>query len=103
MGTPVSPWRTRIFRELARPLADVLGARTAKDLAQLRLATVGDLLRHLPRRYLSGTELTDLSTLLSHFGVTSGAAYEDGDLNGDGAVNLTDLSTLLAVFGTACG
>ena len=63
MGTPVSPWRTRIFRELARPLADVLGARTAKDLAQLRLATVGDLLRHLPRRYLSGTELTDLSTL----------------------------------------
>ncbi|MFN0135589.1 MAG: dockerin type I domain-containing protein [Phycisphaerae bacterium] len=46
--------------------------------------------------------LTDLSTLLSSFGVTSGAAYEDGDLNGDGAVNLTDLSTLLAAFGTAC-
>ena len=25
--------------------------------------TVGDLLRHLPRRYLSGAELTDLSTI----------------------------------------
>ncbi|MFN0136705.1 MAG: dockerin type I domain-containing protein [Phycisphaerae bacterium] len=46
--------------------------------------------------------LTDLSILLSNFGVGSGAAAATGDINGDGAVNLTDLSQLLAVFGTNC-
>ena len=56
-------WQTQAFRELYTPVADVLGARTAKDLEKLRIRTVGDLLRHLPRRYLSGTELTDLATL----------------------------------------
>ena len=56
-------WHTQSFRELSAPVADVLGARTAKDLEKLRIHTVGDLLRHLPRRYLSGTELTDLATL----------------------------------------
>ena len=56
-------WRTQAFRELHLPAAEVLGARTAKDLQKLRIHTVGDLLRHLPRRYLSGTELTDLATL----------------------------------------
>ncbi len=55
--------QTLSFRDLAAPVADVLGARTAKDLEKLRIHTVGDLLRHLPRRYLSGTELTDLATL----------------------------------------
>jgi ATP-dependent DNA helicase RecG len=30
----------------------------------LRIQTVGDLLRHIPRHYLSGTELTDLATLV---------------------------------------
>ena len=57
-------WHTQSFRELAAPVADVLGARTAKDLEKLRIHTVGDLLRHLPRRYLSGTELTDLTDKL---------------------------------------
>ena len=46
-------------------------------------------------------DLTDLSTLLAHFG-TGGAAPADGDLDGDGDVDLTDLSTLLGVFGQAC-
>ena len=41
-------WHTQSFRELAAPVADVLGARTAKDLEKLRIHTVGDLLRHLP-------------------------------------------------------
>jgi ATP-dependent DNA helicase RecG len=41
----------------------VLGDKTAKQLAALRVVTVGDLMHHLPRRYLSGTELSDLSTL----------------------------------------
>ena len=56
-------WRTQAYRELHTPVADVLGARTAKEFEKLRVHTVGDLLRHLPRRYLSGTELTELATL----------------------------------------
>ncbi len=56
-------WQTQAYRELHTPVADVLGARTAKEFEKLRVRTVGDLLRHLPRRYLSGTELTDLATL----------------------------------------
>ena len=42
-------------------LTDVVGARTAKALAaSLDLHTVGDLLRHYPRRYARRGELTDL-------------------------------------------
>ncbi len=52
-----------MYAELNAPLGQVLGERTAKEFAALRIATVGDLLRHIPRRYLSGTELTDLGTL----------------------------------------
>ncbi|MFN0137143.1 MAG: right-handed parallel beta-helix repeat-containing protein [Phycisphaerae bacterium] len=46
--------------------------------------------------------LTDLSILLAHFGVMSGATLADGDLNGDGDVDLSDLSDLLANFGESC-
>lgn len=46
--------------------------------------------------------LSDLSTLLTNFGVSEGATYEDGDLTGDGAVGLADLSELLTLFGTSC-
>jgi len=46
--------------------------------------------------------LVDLSILLTHFGMSSGATREDGDLNGDGAVTLVDLSILLTGFGFVC-
>jgi ATP-dependent DNA helicase RecG len=47
---------------MATRLSEVLGDRTAKVLAKsLGLATVGDLLRHYPRRYDERGELTDLS------------------------------------------
>jgi ATP-dependent DNA helicase RecG len=59
----IDVWQTGAFRARATPLAEVVGAKTAKSFAALRITTVGDLLAHLPRRYLSGTELTDLSTL----------------------------------------
>ncbi len=59
----LSPWRTEMFRRLNAPLAHTLGAKTAKPFEQLRIHTVGDLLRHLPRRYMAGTEMTDLSSL----------------------------------------
>ena len=47
-------------------------------------------------------DLTDLATLLSNYGMTSGATYEDGDLDGDEDVDLSDLAALLAVYGTTC-
>ncbi|TQL03737.1 ATP-dependent DNA helicase RecG [Cellulomonas sp. SLBN-39] len=39
------------------------GARTGKALAKLGLHTVGDLLRHYPRRYAEAATLTDMSAL----------------------------------------
>jgi len=49
---------------LSESLTRVLGPRTAKSLdAIFGLRTVGDLLRHYPRRYYTRGELTDLSSL----------------------------------------
>jgi ATP-dependent DNA helicase RecG len=46
------------------PLDRMLGAKTAKPLSDaFGLQTVGDLLRHYPRRYATRGELTDLSSL----------------------------------------
>jgi hypothetical protein len=47
-------------------------------------------------------DLSDLATLLAHYGTASGAVYEDGDLDGDGDVDLADLAALLGVYGTTC-
>ena len=58
-----SPWRTETFRRLDNRLENVVGAKTAKPFETLKIWTVGDLMRHLPRRYFSGTELSDLSVL----------------------------------------
>jgi len=46
--------------------------------------------------------LSDLALLLSNYGLSGGAGYEDGDLNGDGNVDLSDLAALLALYGTTC-
>ena len=49
---------------LTTPLVHALGARTGKRLVdKLGLHTVGDLLRHYPRRYTERGKLTDLSIL----------------------------------------
>src|SRR5205823_10602073 len=49
---------------LGEPLTRALGPRTAKALeAAFGMGTVGDLLRHYPRRYYTRGELTDLSSL----------------------------------------
>jgi hypothetical protein len=47
-------------------------------------------------------DLADLAQLLANYGMTSGAAFEDGDLDGDGDIDLTDLGALLAVYGGDC-
>lgn len=57
------PWRTPAYAKLSTKLVHVVGDKTAKHLSALKLETVGDLLHHLPRRYLAGTELSDLSAL----------------------------------------
>jgi ATP-dependent DNA helicase RecG len=50
--------------ELDRRLVDVVGDKTAKALAKaLDLHTVGDLLRHYPRRYVQRGDLTELDSL----------------------------------------
>ncbi|MFQ5805656.1 MAG: FG-GAP repeat domain-containing protein [Phycisphaerae bacterium] len=46
--------------------------------------------------------LADLAQLLSNYGTTGGASYEDGDLDGDGDVDLADLAALLANYGLVC-
>jgi ATP-dependent DNA helicase RecG len=49
---------------LSEPLNRALGPKTAKALeAAFGMQTVGDLLRHYPRRYYTRGELTDLSSL----------------------------------------
>ena len=58
-----SPWRTDTFRRLATRLENIVGSKTAKQFEPLKILTVGDLMRHVPRRYFSGTELSDLSAL----------------------------------------
>src|SRR5699024_6549008 len=57
------PWQTETARVLASKLASRLGDRTAKPFAALGITTVGDLLRHVPRRWMSGTESSSLADL----------------------------------------
>jgi hypothetical protein len=47
-------------------------------------------------------DLADLQILLAHYGMMSGASYEDGDLDSDGDMDLGDLQALLALYGTLC-
>ena len=58
-----SPWRSDTFQRLATRLEKIVGAKTAKQFEPLKIFTVGDLMRHVPRRYFSGTELSDLALL----------------------------------------
>jgi ATP-dependent DNA helicase RecG len=55
-------WRNETYRRLGSRLDRLIGP-TAKLFEPLEIHTVWDLLHHLPRRYFSGTELSDLSTL----------------------------------------
>ncbi|MEY3156775.1 MAG: hypothetical protein RL257_795, partial [Actinomycetota bacterium] len=58
-------------------LVSIVGDKTAKVLAeQLELYTVGDLLRHYPRRYVVRGELTDIQTLVEGEEVTILAKVE---------------------------
>lgn len=47
-------------------------------------------------------DISDLATLLAHFGLPGGATTSDGDSDADGDVDLSDLSVLLGNFGVPC-
>jgi|GEM_PF-1398535 len=47
-------------------------------------------------------DLSNLAQLLSNYGTTADASYQDGDLDCDGDVDLADLAALLANYGV-CG
>ncbi len=47
-------------------------------------------------------DLSDLATLLAHYGATTWVTYVDGDLDHDRDVDLSDLAALLAAYGTTC-
>jgi hypothetical protein len=47
-------------------------------------------------------DLDDLGVVLSNFGMTAGATFEQGDVDDDQAINLNDLSALLGSFGRVC-
>ncbi len=59
----MATWRTPIYRELARRLTDVVGGKTAAEFAKLGIETADDLVRHVPRRYISGTEMSSFDQL----------------------------------------
>ena len=62
-SVPMATFRTELYRRLGERLDRILGDKSAKPFAALKVATVGDLLQLLPRRYFSGTELSDLREL----------------------------------------
>ena len=59
----MATWRTPIHRELNRRLPDAVGKKTAAQFDKLGLTTVGDVVRHTPRRYLAGTQMSDFASL----------------------------------------
>ncbi|MCW2805817.1 MAG: ATP-dependent helicase RecG [Propionibacteriaceae bacterium] len=63
MSAPPRGWQSDTYRRLGTRLDSVVGAKTGKQFAALKINTVGDLMYHLPRRYMSGGELSDLSLL----------------------------------------
>jgi len=75
-------WRTTGFTRLSVPLSGVLGGKTAKAFESLKLRTVGDLVLHLPRRYVSGTELSDLRSLREGEEVTVLAQVRTASVHG---------------------
>ncbi|WP_152362412.1 ATP-dependent DNA helicase RecG [Microlunatus speluncae] len=57
----ITEWRTTTFAQLETKLSTVIGKTTPFE--PLKISTVGDLMMHLPRRYMDGTELSDLGAL----------------------------------------
>lgn len=96
------PWYFRSFDQIAVP-----GTAYRFQLANHRMVVgLGDdglaVLDVRPRgdaNFDYQVELADLATLLSNFGMESGATPDDGDGDCDGKIDLLDLSIMLGNFG----
>ena len=60
-------WQTPLFRALEEPVTRVIGDKTGKAFEVLGIRTVHDVLRHMPRHLMSGTDTTDLSQLMDDY------------------------------------
>ncbi len=60
----VDVWQTPLFRALEEPVTRLVGDKTGKAFEVLDIRTVHDVLRHLPRHLMSGTDTTDLRQLM---------------------------------------
>lgn len=60
------------------------------------VACVGDLDND------NDVDIEDLATLLSNYGIDTGATPEQGDLDLDGDVDITDLASILSAYGSQC-
>jgi hypothetical protein len=47
-------------------------------------------------------DLVDVATLITHYGMTSGATREHGDNDGDGDTDLSDVALLVTAYGSVC-
>ncbi|MCL2784515.1 MAG: ATP-dependent DNA helicase RecG [Propionibacteriaceae bacterium] len=61
----MTTWKTKAFQDLAVPLTKAIGPESAQQFLKLNCETCGDLLRLLPRHFMSGTELTDIRSLIA--------------------------------------
>ena len=60
-------WQTPVFRALEEPVTRLVGDKTGKAFEVLSIRTVHDVLRHMPRHLMSGTDTTDLSQLMDDY------------------------------------
>lgn len=47
-------------------------------------------------------DLSDVATVLSHYGIHGAVRYKDGDADTNGSIDLSDLATVLANYGLGC-
>ena len=60
-------WQTPLYRALEEPVTRLVGDKTGKAFEVLGIRTVHDVLRHMPRHLMSGTDTTDLAQLMDDY------------------------------------
>ncbi len=60
-------WRTAVYRALEEPVTRLVGDKTGKAFEALGIRTVHDVLRHMPRHLMSGTDTSDLAQLMDDY------------------------------------